>query len=103
MQGLNSSLDSLGFQVGDVIKNFNGTVLPEKLSENLPLLNQLLDESLGWQNEQAVAFEIERNKAPLKLSGKVIPITNSVTVLRSIENPNSRQLELRNSWLQINP
>ena len=103
VQGLNSSLDSLGFQVGDVIKNFNGTVLPEKLSDNLPLLNQLLDESLGWQNEQAVAFEIERNKAPLKLSGKVIPITNSVTVLRSIENPNSRQLELRNSWLQINP
>ena len=103
VQDLNAPLKRLGFEIGDRITNFNGKQIPSNIMENIELVNDIFEEAFEWEADDRVFFEIERNGNSLHLEGQVNGIQETREVLRSIENPNQRQLELRNAWLQQSP
>lgn len=103
VQDLNAPLKRLGFEIGDRVTNFNGKQIPSNIMENIELVNDIFEEAIEWEADDRVFFEIERNGNSLRLEGQVNGIQETREVLRSVENPNQRQLELRNAWLQQSP
>lgn len=90
---LNSSLEALGVEGGDVIKSINGT------EYNLDNIRALLPASMQWTPDTDITMVVLREGEEVTLSGKVGSPTLTKTKLR--ENPEATQVQqlLRKRWL----
>lgn len=91
---LNSFLEELGVQNGDIIRSVNGT------EYNIENVYDLVMQSQAWQEGEDITMVVERKGEKITLTGKIIQPTDSVTELREMDLPeDDPRVHLRKSWL----
>lgn len=97
--GLNSSLETMGVQVGDIFLGLNGKMLPEINQENGAAINAILTSSFTWAADEEITFTVEREDEKITLSG--IVGTPSALVSGIVQNPDADEaaVALRNAWM----
>ncbi|WP_430906728.1 peptidase M61 [Maribacter sp. 2-571] len=91
---LNSFLQTLGTQGGDVIKKINGTPI------NLDAIRPIIGQSFGWTPETEIEMVVERDGEELTLTGPVGTPTVNVVSLLPTPTASEAQQELRQAWLK---
>jgi len=99
VKGLNNRLAAIGFEAGDVLRAFNGTVLPEISQESMGALNMLFGTSFSWTPDQEVSFEVDREGTRMTLSGTVGVAVAAAKGIGLKEDATPAQIALRNAWL----
>ena len=97
--GTNNRLDDLGFREGDVLRIFNGTILPELNKENAGMINELFGTSFDWTSETEVSFEVDRKGERIKLSGLAGEALVPAKGIQAIAAPTEIQKSIRKAWL----
>lgn len=90
---LNSFLNGLGAQAGDVIKEING------IEVNIDRIREIIFQSLTWTPDMDIDMTVLRGDAQLHLTGKAGNPTYTETRISPIELATEKQITLRKSWL----
>jgi predicted metalloprotease with PDZ domain len=91
---LNSFLEKIGVQGGDILKKIDGIPLNKENIKNAVI------ESRAWVKGRDVSFLIERNGKEILLKGKTIQPTETLWEIVDTNPPkNSGALKLRHSWI----
>lgn len=91
---LNSFLQQLGVENGDIIRSVNGTEYHIENVYDLVMLSQ------QWQEGEDITMVVEREGEEVELNGKIIQPTDSVTQLKEMDLPeDDKRLQLRQAWL----
>jgi predicted metalloprotease with PDZ domain len=90
---MNSTLNNLGVQPGDIIKTVNGEEL------NLQNAQNLISQSFQWSPDTDLSMVLIRDGEEVEVSGKVGSPTTLRPRLTPMENASEEQIELRNQWL----
>jgi len=91
---LNSSMQDLGLEQGDILKMVNGQEFNMESAQNI------LMGSLSWTPDTALDFRIERDGKELNLKGSVGVPKAQIFGIQPLENQTSQQLSLRQAWLK---
>ncbi|MCX2680487.1 peptidase M61 [Galbibacter sp. EGI 63066] len=91
---LNTSMEEIGLQTGDIIKSVNGKAF------TIEAIRDVVISSMAWQADTALNLVIERDGEEITLEGKVgIPQVEK-TQLIEVESAPDEQVQLRNVWLK---
>lgn len=91
---LNTFHKALGIQGGDTVKSINGT------EYNIKNVYDLITASNEWKEGEPITMTIIRGGEEMKLEGKITkPMDNEMKMVE-IQNADSEQMELRNTWLK---
>ncbi len=93
---LNSTLQTLGVQGGDVIKSVNGNMI------SMQNARQILIGSFSWEPDTDVSMVLVRDGEEVEVSGKVGNPTVIQTKLIEAKDATKEQIQLRNWWLGTN-
>lgn len=91
---LNTFLNAIGAQGGDIIKSINGT------EYNLQNVYNLISDSQEWKEGDAFSMKVERNGEEILLEGVVSTPKAKTKRLVEMQNADGEQMELRNAWLK---
>lgn len=91
---LNSFLNNLGAQGGDVIKSINDTAI------DLEAIRPIIGESFGWDPDKEITMVVVRDDKEVVLEGAVGTPTVKVKRIVPLQEVNDSQARLRNSWLK---
>ena len=91
---LNSFLNDLGAQGGDIIKSVDGKMT------NLVNIRLLIGQSINWDSEKEIVLVVQRGEEEISLSGKVGVPTLDVVKLVPMEGASEQQIKLREAWLK---
>lgn len=91
---LNSFMNDLGLQGGDVIKSIDGTAI------TLESIRPIIGQSFGWTPEKEISIVVDRNGEELTLKGAVGKPTLKTKTIVPIENATAAQLALRKVWMK---
>lgn len=92
---LNSFLEQLGVQNGDVIKSVNNT---DYAIENV---YDLIMESQSWEVGEDISIIVHRDNEEVQLTGKITQPTDKQILLREMELPEEHaKVKLRKAWLK---
>lgn len=92
---LNSFLEQLGVQNGDVIKSVNNT---DYAIENV---YDLIMESQSWEVGEDISMMVHRDNKEVQLTGKITQPTDKQILLREMELPEEHaKVTLRKAWLK---
>ncbi|TBW26422.1 peptidase M61 [Gramella sp. KN1008] len=91
---LNTFLDKIGAQGGDIIKSINGT------EYNLQNVYNLISASQEWEEGEAFSMRVERNGEEVLLEGVISTPKAKTKRLAEMQNADGEQMELRNAWLK---
>lgn len=97
--GLNSTLESLGVQLGDLFLGLNDQRFPEIKPENGDAINAIFTPTFMWGANKEFSVILQRDGQELTLNGTVGE--PSAIVQGLVENPDAPQAakDLRNSWM----
>ena len=97
--GLNSTLEVMGVQLGDVFTGLDGQMFPEISQENGAAINAIFSPSFMWDADKEFSITVERNGESLTLSGNVG--TPSAVISGIVEDPAASEVAvgLREAWL----
>ncbi len=91
---LNSSLNELGIQAGDVLKSVDGT------KYTLDNIRPLIQASFLWTSETDISFVVIRDGEEVELTGKVgSPVLMQGKLMENAK-ATEEQVQLRNWWLE---
>ena len=99
VSGLNSSIEAMGAQVGDILLGLDGKMLPEIKRENAEEINAVFNPSFLWDAEKEITMTVERGGEQIVLTGKVGEPSAKVNGLIDDPNADGAQVALRKSWL----
>ncbi len=91
---LNSFLNNLGAQGGDVIKSINGTPI------TLEAIRPIISESFTWSAEKEIVMVVNRGDEEITLHGEVGTPTLNVETILPLEVVVDDQTKLRHSWIK---
>ncbi len=91
---LNSTLQNLGIQGGDVIKAINGT------DYTIDNAQQMIMMTFGWQEGTEITFVVDRNGEEVTLNGTYTKPTGTLETLMANPEASETQIALRNAWLK---
>lgn len=92
---LNSFLEELEVESGDIIKSVNGTVY------NIQNVYELVMASQSWQEGQDIEMVVIRNGEEIKLNGKITQPTDTEIGLGEMDLPeDDPRVQLRQAWLK---
>jgi predicted metalloprotease with PDZ domain len=99
ISGLNTSLEAMGVQLGDVVLGLDGQMLPEINQENGAAINAVFTPSFMWDAAKEFTLTVARDGETLNLSGKVG--TPSTVMLGVVEDAEASEaaVALRKAWL----
>lgn len=98
--GLNTTIENMGVQVGDIFLGLDGKMLPEIKQENAAEINAVLTPSFMWDNETTFSITIQRGAETITLNGvKGNPTVESNGI---VEDPEASETakKLRKAWLK---
>ena len=100
VNGLNTTIEAMGVQVGDVFLGLDGKMLPEIKQENAEAINAVFTPSFMWDDEKEFTLTIVRGGEQLTLSG--VNGSPSVKANGIVEDPNASEAAktLRQAWLK---
>lgn len=91
---LNSSMEALGLEGGDILQRLNGREV------NLETIGELLAETFSWGPETPVTMEVERDGAAIALEGVAgNPVVRQEGVA-PLPDATPQQVRLREAWLK---
>lgn len=90
---LNSTLEAMGVEGGDVIKSLNGT------SYDLGNVQALAQASMALTPDSEITMVVEREGEELQLTGTLGTPTAGSTVIRSVDGPTPEQTATWRAWL----
>ncbi|MEE9363867.1 MAG: peptidase M61 [Cellulophaga sp.] len=91
---LNSFLNEIGIEGGDVIKSINGVAI------NLEAIRSVIGESFGWSSDKEIAIIVQRGDKEIALSGKAgKPVVKTEKIV-PIEGATDQQIKLRKVWMK---
>ena len=100
VDGLNTTIDSMGVKVGDVLVGLDNKMLPEIKQENSDKINAVLTPSFMWDDKTKFSITVMRNDEIITLNG----VTGSPSVkVSGVVNDSDASEEakiLRKSWLK---
>ena len=100
VDGLNTTIDSMGVKVGDVLLGLDNKMLPEIKQENSDKINAVLTPSFMWDDKTKFSITVLRNDKMITLNG----VTGSPSVkVSGVVNDSEASEEaktLRKSWLK---
>jgi predicted metalloprotease with PDZ domain len=99
ISGLNSTLEKLGVQLGDVFIGLDGKELPEIKQENAEAINAVFAPSFMWSADTEFTIKIKREGEVQVLSGKVGTPSAVITGLIEDDKASEVAQELRKAWL----
>ena len=91
---LNSFLNNLGAQGGDVIKSINGTPI------TLEAIRPIIGESFAWSAEKEIVMVVKRGDEEITLHGAVGTPTLNVETILPLEVVVDDQSKLRHAWMK---
>ncbi|PZD79570.1 peptidase M61 [Mesonia sp. K7] len=92
---LNSFMEKIGLQGGDVIQSINGT------EYNLDNIFLLITSSRNWKEGDDIEIKVKRDDKEVTLKGKVSTPTTTVTTLKDKDLPaTDKRVKLREAWLK---
>lgn len=91
---LNTFHKALGIQGGDTIKSINGT------EYNIKNVYDLITASNKWKEGDPITMTVIRDGEEITLEGKITKPMDTEMKMVEIQNADSEQMELRNSWLK---
>lgn len=90
---MNSTLNELGVQPGDIIKTVNGAEF------NIQTAQSVLGQSFQWTPDTDLSMVLIRNGEEVEVTGKVgRPMATSLTLVED-DDATAEQIQLRNWWL----
>lgn len=93
--GLNSFLNELGVENGDIIKSVNGT------EYNIQNVYDLVSQSQSWQEGEDITMVVVRDGEEVELKGKISQPTDTEMKLTELELPETDpRVALRKAWLK---
>jgi len=97
--GLNSTLEAMGVQLGDIFLGLNDQRFPEIKAENGDAINAIFSPTFMWGSNKEFSVILERDGQEIPLQGTVGE--PSAVVQGLVENPNAPQaaIDLRNAWM----
>jgi predicted metalloprotease with PDZ domain len=100
VNGLNTTIESMGVNVGDVFLGLNDKLFPEINQENTKEINALLTSSFMWDDKTEFSITVQRNNDIITLKG--ITGTPSVKVSGVINDTEASEAskKLRKAWLK---
>jgi len=100
VNGLNTTIESMGVNVGDVFLGLNDKLFPEINQENTKEINALLTSSFMWDDKTEFSITVQRNSDIITLKG--ITGTPSVKVSGVINDTEASEAskKLRKAWLK---
>ena len=91
---INSSMNALGLQSGDIIKEVNGTEF------TLESIQNVIMQSMAWQADSEINLTVERDGEELELHGTLgTPVIESGKI-QETKDATQVQKDLRHSWLK---
>ncbi|MEJ2583963.1 MAG: peptidase M61 [Robiginitalea sp.] len=91
---LNSAMQELGLEPGDILKKVNGREV------NMESVQDIFMMSISWTPETDLEFLVERDGQELILKGTMgVPTVQKYGIV-PLEDPNKDQLRLREAWLK---
>jgi predicted metalloprotease with PDZ domain len=90
---LNSTLEAMGVEGGDVIKSLNGT------SYDLGNVQALAQAPMAMTPDSEITMVVEREGEELQLTGTLGTPTAGSTVIRSVDGPTPEQTATWRAWL----
>ena len=100
VDGLNTTIDSMGVKVGDVLVGLDNKMLPEIKQENSDKINAVLTPSFMWDDKTKFSITVLRNDEMITLNG--VTGSPSVKVSGVVNDSESSEVakSLRKSWLK---
>ena len=97
---LNSTLETMGVQVGDIFLGLDGKMLPEISPENAVEINAVLTPSFNWDADRTFTITVKRGEEILTLSG--IRGNPGVETLGVVADPDAdaAAVALRKAWMK---
>ncbi|MDC6350206.1 peptidase M61 [Zeaxanthinibacter sp. PT1] len=91
---LNSFMNNLGLQGGDVIEEINGTPV------SLESIRPIIGESFGWNADKEISMTITRDGEQIELKGLAgTPMVKSEKIVAA-EDASAEELALREAWMK---
>ncbi len=99
ISGLNSSLEAMGVQPGDVMLGLDGQMFPEINQENSTAINAIFNSSFMWDATKEFTLTVARDGETLNLSGKVGAPSMTVSGIVEDAEASEAAVTLRKAWL----
>ena len=98
VDGLNTTIDSMGVKVGDVLLGLDNKMLPEIKQENSDKINAVLTPSFMWDDKTKFSITVLRNDEMITLNG--VTGSPSVKVSGVVNDSEASEVAktLRKSW-----
>jgi predicted metalloprotease with PDZ domain len=98
--GLNSTLETMGVQTGDVFLGLDGKMLPEISPENAVEINTVLTPSFNWDTDREFTITVRRGAETHTFSG--LSGTPSAESDGIVANPDAepKSVTLREAWMK---
>jgi predicted metalloprotease with PDZ domain len=100
VDGLNTTIDSMGVKVGDVLLGLDNKMLPEIKQENSDKINAVLTPSFMWDDKTKFSMTVLRNDEMIKLNGVTGSPSVKVSGVVNDSDASEEAKTLRKSWLK---
>lgn len=97
---LNTTIEAMGVQVGDLFLGLDGKMLPEIKKENAEGINAVFTPSFMWDDQKEFSITVQRGEEQLTLRG--VTGTPSAKANGVVEDPTATEaaVTLRHAWLK---
>ena len=97
---LNTTIEAMGVQVGDLFLGLDGKMLPEIKQENAEGINAVFTPSFMWDDQKEFSITVQRGEEQLTLRG--VTGTPSAKANGVVEDPTADEaaVALRQAWLK---
>ena len=97
---LNTTIEAMGVQVGDLFLGLDGKMLPEIKQENAEGINAVFTPSFMWDDQKEFSITVQRGEEQLTLRG--VTGTPSAKANGVVEDPTATEaaVALRQAWLK---
>ncbi len=99
ISGLNSTIEAMGAQIGDIFLGLDGKILPEIKRENADEINAVFQPSFLWEANKEFSITVKRNGEMLTLTGTLGTPTAKVNGIVEDVLANEAAVTLRKAWL----
>ena len=99
ISGLNSTIEAMGAQIGDIFLGLDGKILPEIKRENADEINAVFQPSFLWEANKEFSITVKRNGEMLTLTATLGTPTAKVNGIVEDVLANEAAVTLRKAWL----
>ena len=99
VNGLNSTIESMGVKIGDVFLGLDDKMFPEINQENTNEINALLNTSFMWDDKTEFSITVQRNNKILTLKGITGNPSEKVSGVINNSEASEASKKLRKAWL----